>query len=239
MRKILLILLLIAAFVVMFLYLDPAKEWIKGLGVWGPLALGGLYVLTCVAFVPGTILTLVAGASFGVVLGSVTVSIASTLGATLAFLVGRYLARERIARLVAGNPRFLAVDEAVGRQGLKIVLLTRLSPVFPFNLLNFSYGLTRVRLRDYALGSWVGMMPGTVMFVYVGAVFGEAATDRTRTPAEWALFGGGLIATVAVAVFVARIAKRAIDEATLPEVREVGHDARQESRAREQDETST
>jgi uncharacterized membrane protein YdjX (TVP38/TMEM64 family) len=214
MRKLLLILLLVAAFVVLFVSLDPARQWIGGLGGWGPVALGGLYVLTCVAFVPGTILTLVAGASFGVVVGSITVSIASTLGATLAFLVGRYLARERVARLVEGHARFAAVDAAVGRQGLKIVLLTRLSPVFPFNLLNFGYGLTRVRLRDYVLGSWVGMMPGTVMYVYMGAAFGEAATDRSRTPAEWALFLGGLLATIAVAVSVARIARRAIDEAT-------------------------
>jgi uncharacterized membrane protein YdjX (TVP38/TMEM64 family) len=213
-RKVLLIVLLVAAFVVLFLYLDQARDWVKGFGVWAPVALGALYVLTCVAFVPGTILTLVAGATFGVLVGSITVSIASTLGATLAFLVGRYLARERVARLVAGNARFAAVDEAVGRQGLKIVLLTRLSPVFPFNLLNFSYGLTRVRLRDYVLGSWVGMAPGTVMYVSGGAAFGVAPTERSRTPAEWALFGGGLVATVAVAVVVARMAKRAIDSAT-------------------------
>lgn len=213
MRKLLLVVALLAVAVLLVRHLDDARAWVEGLGAWGPVALGALYVLTCVAFVPGSLLTLVAGATFGVLVGSVTVSIASTLGATLAFLVGRHLARDRVARLVEGNARFAAVDRAVGRRGLRIVLLTRLSPVFPFNLLNFAYGLTGVRLRDYVLGSWIGMLPGTVMYVYLGAVFGEAATDRSRTPAEWALFLGGLAATVAVAVMVARIARRAIDEA--------------------------
>jgi uncharacterized membrane protein YdjX (TVP38/TMEM64 family) len=206
--------------------LEAAVEWVRGLGAWGPLALGVIYAASCVLFVPGFILTVAAGGLFGVVTGSITVSIASTIGATLAMLVGRYLARGWVSGLVAGNERFAAVDRAVAREGLKIVLLTRLSPVFPFNLLNFSYGLTGVSVKDYLLGSWVGMMPGTVMYVYIGAVFGEvaASAERERTAAEWALYVAGLMATVIVTIFVTRIARRALAEAA-PDVAESGSTA--------------
>ena len=198
------------------------------LGLLAPLGLGGVYVLACVLLVPGSILTLGAGALFGLLVGAVTVSLAATAGAAAAFLVGRYLARDWIAGKVAGNARFAAVDEAVGREGFKIVLLTRLSPVFPFNLLNYAYALTRVSLRDYVLGSWLGMIPGTIMYVYVGTLFGDVAAlagglqGRERTPAEWALLVAGLVVTVAVTVYVTRVARRALDEATGPRARDEG-----------------
>jgi uncharacterized membrane protein YdjX (TVP38/TMEM64 family) len=118
-------------------------QWISGLGASAPLVFMPLYVVACVLFVPGSILTLSAGFLFGVVRGSVYVSIAATLGATLAFLIGRYFARQWVAARLANYPKFNAVDEAVAREGWKIVALTRLSPVFPFNLLNYSFGLTR------------------------------------------------------------------------------------------------
>jgi len=194
--------------------LRRSLEWVAGLGPAGVVAFIAIYVLACVLMAPGAVLTLGAGAVFGVVKGSVMISLASTLGATAAFLVGRHLARERVARWIEGDARFRAIDEAVGREGWKIVGLTRLSPVFPFNLLNYAYGITRVRLGDYVLASWVGMMPGTVMYVYLGSLAGSLATlDRQgggRTPAQWALFGVGLAATVAVTVFVTRIARRAL-----------------------------
>lgn len=197
--------------------LEAKKE---ELGLLAPLGLGVAYVLACVMFVPGAILTLGAGALFGLLVGSITVSLAATAGATAAFLVGRYLVRDWVAAKVAGNARFAAVDEAVGREGFKIVLLTRLSPVFPFNLLNYAYALTGVSLRDYVLASWLGMIPGTIMYVYVGTLFGDVAAlaggvgERERTPAEWALLAGGLVVTVVVTVYVTRIARRALDEAT-------------------------
>jgi uncharacterized membrane protein YdjX (TVP38/TMEM64 family) len=173
-----------------------------------------MYILASVFMLPGSVLTLGAGAVFGVMKGSAIVSVASTLGATAAFLVGRHLARERVARMIAGNERFLAIDEAVGREGWKIVGLTRLSPVFPFNLLNYAYGITKVRLRDYFLASWVGMLPGTLMYVYLGSLAGSLATlgrqGAGRTPAQWALYAVGLLATVAVTVFVTRIARAAL-----------------------------
>ncbi len=191
--------------------LRRSLDWVAGLGPVGVIAFIAIYILACVFMLPGSVLTLGAGAVFGVVKGSVIVSVSATLGATAAFLVGRYLARDAVARRIEGNERFRAIDEAVGREGWKIVGLTRLSPVFPFNLLNYAYGITKVSLRDYFLASWVGMLPGTVMYVYLGSLAGSLATlgrhGTGRTPAQWALYGVGLLATVVVTVFVTRIAR--------------------------------
>jgi len=195
----------------------PLVEWLQSglamvaqLGPWGPAAFVVLYILATVLFVPGSVLTLGAGAVFGVVRGTVWVSIGATLGATAAFLVGRYLARDAVARRIGRDPRFAAMDEAVAREGWKIVGLTRLSPVFPFTLLNYAFGLTRVPLSHYVLASWLGMLPGTVMYVYLGSLARAAAGPRARTPAEWALYVVGLLATVMVTVLVTRLARQAL-----------------------------
>jgi len=190
--------------------------WVDGLGTVGPLVLGVAYVLACVLFIPGWILTLGAGALFGVVIGAITVSISSTLGATAAFVIGRTVAREAIAKKIEGNVRFRAVDEAVAREGWKIVLLVRLSPVFPFNLINYAFGLTKVSLKDYFFASWIGMFPGTLMYVYIGSLVGDLAAlgagERAKSPLEWALYVVGLVVTVAVTIYVTRIAKKALGE---------------------------
>ncbi len=197
-----------------------ALDWIAGLGSWGPLIFMVIYILACVLFLPGSILTLGAGVLFGLVAGSIIVSISATLGATAAFLVGRYVARDWVARRIEGHPRFRAIDDAVAREGWKIVGLTRLSPAFPFNLLNYAYGLTKVSLRDYFFASWIGMLPGTVMYVYIGSLIGDlarlGADGRTRTNAEWVLYIAGFIATVAVTVYVTRIARSALNNRTGP-----------------------
>lgn len=194
--------------------LGQALDGIRGLGGWGPVLFVPLYVAATVLFVPGVVLTLGAGAVFGLVRGVITVSIAATLGATAAFLIGRYLARDAVARRLAATPRFRALDEAVGDEGWKIVGLTRLSPLFPFNVLNYAFGVTRVRLRAFVLASWLGMLPGTVMYVYLGSIAGDLAAlgqpDRARTPAEWAVYVLGLAATAAVTVVVTRLARRAL-----------------------------
>lgn len=199
-----------------------ALAWIEAAGPIGPLVFFGLYIAACVFMLPGSILSLGAGAVFGVVNGSLLVSLSSSAGATAAFLVGRYLARDFVARRVAGNTTFSSMDEAVASEGWKIVGLTRLSPVFPFNLLNYAFGLTRVSLRDYVLASWIGMMPGTVMYVYLGSLAGSLAelgakeSGHARSPAEWALYSVGLIATVAVTVVITRIARRALSRRMKP-----------------------
>jgi uncharacterized membrane protein YdjX (TVP38/TMEM64 family) len=190
--------------------LRQALDWVGQLGPWGAVIFIAIYVVATVLFVPGSVLTLGAGAVFGVVWGSIFVSIAATLGATCAFLVGRYFARDAIARKIEGDERFAAIDRAVANEGWKIVGLTRLSPVFPFTLLNYAFGITRVKLGHYVLASWIGMMPGTVMYVYLGSLAKAASGERTRTTGEWVLYGIGLLATVIVTIFVTRIAKQAL-----------------------------
>lgn len=197
--------------------LQTALQWIESLGVWGPVMFIMIYILATVLFVPGSLLTLGAGAIFGALWGSIFVSIAATLGATAAFLVGRYVARSWVAKQIETNEKFKAIDRAVATEGWKIVGLTRLSPIFPFNLLNYAFGITQVSLRDYFFASWIGMIPGTVMYVYIGSLFGSIAAiasgmqGRTRTPAEWTLYGVGLVATVVVTIYVTRIAKKALE----------------------------
>ena len=188
----------------------PVLDWVAQQGPWGAVIFIAIYVVATVLFVPGSVLTLGAGAVFGVVWGSVYVSIAATLGATCAFLVGRYFARDAIARKIEGSERFAAIDKAVANEGWKIVGLTRLSPVFPFTLLNYAFGITRVKLGHYVLASWIGMMPGTVMYVYLGSLAKAASGERTRTTGEWVLYGVGLFATVVVTIFVTRIARQAL-----------------------------
>lgn len=200
-------------------WLRNALQWIDSLGAVGAIVFILLYIIATVAFLPGSILTLGAGVVFGVVLGSFYVFIGATLGATAAFLVGRYLARSWVAKKIEGNNKFRAIDEAVGKEGLKIVLLTRLSPIFPFNLLNYAYGITGVSLKDYVIGS-VGMIPGTIMYVYIGSLAGSLAKVGTEAqPAnptvQWAIRIIGFIATVAVTVYVTKIARKALEAEVL------------------------
>ncbi|AFY57999.1 hypothetical protein Riv7116_5631 [Rivularia sp. PCC 7116] len=200
------------------LWLKNALEWINEQGTVGGIAFMLLYIVATVAFLPGSILTLGAGVVFGVFLGSVYVFIGATIGAIAAFLVGRYIARGWVSKKIAGNEKFAAVDDAVGREGLKIVLLTRLSPVFPFNLLNYAYGVTGVSLKDYILGT-IGILPGTIMYVYLGSLAGNIATigtgDQPSNPTVvWAIRIIGFIATVAVTLYVTKVARKALNEST-------------------------
>lgn len=191
-------------------------EWMRGQGVAGAGVFVLVYVLACVLFLPGSLLTLGAGAVFGVGFGFPLVSLSSTLGATASFLVGRFLLRDWVARRAASHPRFAAVERAVAQGGWRIVGLLRLSPLFPFNLLNYVLGLTPVRLREYVLASWVGMMPGTLLYVWLGALAGDVAQlasgSRTRSPWEWALYGLGLLATLGVTVYITRLARTSLQE---------------------------
>jgi uncharacterized membrane protein YdjX (TVP38/TMEM64 family) len=194
--------------------LRETLAWIEQLGVWGQVLFVAIYVAAAVLLIPGSVLGLGAGAMFGVVRGSLLVSLGSILGATCAFLLGRYLARDWVAKKMEGNAAFIAIDQAVAGQGWKMVLLTRLSLVFPFGLVNYTFSLTRVSLRDFVLASWIGMMPGTVLYVYLGSLARAGVADRKRTPSEWALYAVGLLATVAVAAIATRIARRALAKRT-------------------------
>lgn len=199
-------------------YVPVFAAWVETLGVWGPLVFIAGYALATVAFIPGSALTLAAGAIFGLLNGIVYVFIAATLGSCLAFLVARHLAREAIERKLADTPRFAAIDRAVSAQGRKIVFLLRLSPVFPFNLLNYALGLTKVRFVDYAIAAF-GMLPGTVLYVYYGKLAGDVAAlaggaAPERGIADYGVLLLGLVATVVVATIVTRTARKALKEAT-------------------------
>ncbi len=188
--------------------------WVDSLGAAGPLAFMLGYIVATVAFVPGSLLTLTAGAIFGLAQGTLWVFISATIGACAAFLVSRYLARQMVEKKLRDNERFAAIDRAIGKQGLRIVLLLRLSPAFPFNLMNYAMGLTRVSFRDYAFASF-GMLPGTLLYVYYGKLVGDVAAlaagmQPERGGAYYALLVIGLIATIAVTTVVTRAARRAL-----------------------------
>jgi uncharacterized membrane protein YdjX (TVP38/TMEM64 family) len=188
------------------------QTWVESLGVWGPIALGVVYIIAALLFVPGSLLTLAAGAIYGLTVGMVIVSIASTTAAALAFLIARYGARERVLRILEQSPRLRAIDRAIGEQGWKIVALLRLSPAVPFNLQNYLYGVTAVRFGPAVLASWVAMLPGTFLFVYLGSLGGAAAAGSSVTTGEWVLRVVGLAATVLVTVYLTRVAQRAMRE---------------------------
>ena len=209
-----------------FLYLGrsaggniPAfADWVEGLGALGPIVFILGYAIAVVAFIPGSLMTLAAGAIFGLAEGTFYVLVAATVGATLAFLIARHGARAAIERRIQGDERFAAIDRAIGAEGLKIVFLLRLSPVFPFNLLNYALGLTRVRLVDYFVAS-IGMLPGSLLYVYTGKVAGDVAAIASGQAGEkgagdWLVLVLGLVATAIVTVIVTRIARRAIATAT-------------------------
>jgi pyruvate/2-oxoglutarate dehydrogenase complex dihydrolipoamide dehydrogenase (E3) component/uncharacterized membrane protein YdjX (TVP38/TMEM64 family) len=198
--------------------LPAFAAWLEGQGAWGPIVFIAGYVLAVLLFAPGSILTLAAGALFGLLRGVLYVFIAATLGAAGSFLVARYVARPYVEKRLAGNPKLAAIDRAIGVSGRKIVFLLRLSPVFPFNLLNYALGLTRVRFADYVLAS-VGMLPGTLLYVYYGKLAGDVAAlaagvEADRGPGYYAVLALGLGATLVATALVTRAARRALREAT-------------------------
>jgi len=197
--------------------LQNSVIWVHSLGTLGPIAYITIYNLATLLFIPASLLTLKSGCLFGLFCGSIYVLIAATIGATLSFLVGRYLSRDWVSRQMDKYPKFKAIDLAVAKEGWKIVLLTRLSPVFPFNLLNYAFGVTQVSLKDYILGSF-GIIPGTVMYVYIGSLAGNLGMINTSnqpiTPEtqiwQWVMRVFGLIATILVTVYITKVAQKAL-----------------------------
>ena len=205
----------------------PAAPWTAGLFEWlanaGPLGVAiyaAVFVVAAVCLVPGSILTIGAGVAYGLVWGTLIASTASAVAATAAFLVARTIARRRVAAWAQSDRRFAALDAAIGDHGLKLVILVRLSPLIPFNVLNYALGMTRVRLRDYALGSFLGMLPVTVLYVYIGSLAGQLASLARGTahggPLGHVVYAVGLVATVVVTIYVTRLARRALDAALAP-----------------------
>ncbi|NDJ19971.1 TVP38/TMEM64 family protein [Myxacorys almedinensis] len=198
--------------------LHSALLWVKSLGSTGVIAFIVIYNLATILLIPGSLLTLGGGALYGIFWGSIYVTIAAILGAIIAFLLGRYFARGWVSQQIQSHPKFQAIDTAVAREGLKIVLLTRLSPVFPFNLLNYAFGITRVSLKDYVIGS-IGMIPGSVLYVYIGSLAGDLTAlgmPQTISPqaqmVQWLAKLIGFLATVGVTLYITRIAKRSLNQ---------------------------
>lgn len=178
------------------------RGWIESLGNWGPVVYVLIYIAGVVFALPGSAMTVIGGALFGSVLGTVLVSIASTAGAGLAFLIARYLARDSIAGWLGDNEKFRKLDSMTERHGQVMVALTRLVPVFPFNLLNYGFGLTSVPFWTYLFWSWLCMLPGTIVFV-AGTDALYRAVSRGETP--WAL----IAAVVSIAVILTLIVRHA------------------------------
>ena len=197
-------------------YLTALVQWIAVHPGQAVFAYFLAYVVATVAAIPAVILTLAGGFLFGLWKGVALVSVSSVSGATAAFLLGRTLAREWVRRIISAQPRFSALDRAIQRRGFWVVLLTRLSPAFPFNVLNYLYGVTAVPLRSYVLASWLGMIPGTVLYVYFGSIagsLGQLLSGHTaKSPATYVLLGIGLLATLGVTILVTRLASRELNK---------------------------
>ena len=215
-RAIILVAVVVALFVAVRVlpvgeWLRAFQSWVAHKGIWGGVIYGIVYTVAVLLFVPGSVLTIGAGLVFGLLWGTVIVSIASTAAAALAFLIARYLARDRVEALAKRNQKFRAIDHAIREKGWRVVALLRLSPLVPFSVSNYLYGLTPVSFGPYVLASWIAMLPATVLYVWIGAA-GKAAADagggRGKSPLEWALLGAGLLATAVVTVMITRTARR-------------------------------
>jgi len=225
-RLIVVIGILIALFLTMkFL---PVQQWLRNFNDWvGQMGVVGIfifiivYAVATVLLAPGSVLTIGAGFAFGLWKGFVAVSAGSTLGAALAFLVARFIAGDKIEAIAQRNEKFRRIDNAIGKQGAKLILLLRLSPVIPFNLSNYFYGLTGVRFWPYVLASWIGMMPGTFLYVYIGTAGKAAASAAAGGEAMkhgwqyWTFMSVGLVATIIVTIWVTKIARNALRKTEL------------------------
>jgi uncharacterized membrane protein YdjX (TVP38/TMEM64 family) len=221
-KKIFVVLLVIAAIVVLFRVLPVAtwlrtfQTYVRGLGALGYVVYVAVYAVCVVAFVPASILTLGAGAIFGFIGGTIVVVIGATIGATLAFLLARTVMRKRIEKMTESNAKFRALDRAIASEGMKIVFLVRLAVVFPFTYINYAFGLTAIPLWRYVLATFLGIIPATAAFVFASSAATKAATGGTSSITKIVYIAGGVIAII-VSVLIGRIATRAIRRAGVDE----------------------
>lgn len=215
-------LLFVAVFLVLYLVrvtdarylLRVILQKISDLGPWAPFWFVLTYIVACLTFFPGFILTMGAGVLFGVIKGTVFVSVGATLGASAAFILSRYVARAWVIKKFAANARFRAIDDAVAKDGWKIVGLIRLSPVFPFIPMNFLFGLTPIPFWHFFFATWIGIIPLCLMFVYLGSLLSDIAALGTQPIAvgntKWIVSGIGVITTIIVSIIITRIARKAL-----------------------------
>ncbi|HEY5038955.1 MAG TPA: TVP38/TMEM64 family protein [bacterium] len=187
--------------------ISALQDWIKSLGAWGPAVFTLIYIVAVVAAFPASAMTLLAGALFGPVLGIIVTSVGATVGASLAFLIGRYFARKAVQQWIYKNKKFQELDEMTEKRGAIIVAITRLIPLFPFNVLNYGFGLTRIKFWEYVFWSWLCTLPGTIVFVVGAAAFTKGLSEG-KVP--WPLLGV-LAVGILVLTLVVKIAKKKLD----------------------------
>lgn len=209
----------IALFIAWFLlpvkeWLQSFTQWVEGLGVWGGVVYGVFYAIATVLLVPGAPLTIAGGLLFGVALGFPIILIGATVGAALAFLAARYLVREKVKAMVESRPKLKAIDRAVADEGWKIVAMVRLTPIVPFNLQNYFFGLTEVKFWHYVAATLAGIIPGVLLYLYLGAIGAATLTGGAKLgPLQWGFFIVGLVVTIVVVVLVTKKAKAKLKEA--------------------------
>lgn len=185
------------------------KDGLAMLGVWAMPAYMLIYLLATVLGLPNILLILVAGSLFGLVKGIISVSIADTLGAVVCFLLGRSLARERIKKWIAKHPNFAQLDQTVAEKGWRILLLSRLSPLVPSNVLNYGFSCTKVNFWQYCFFTWLGMLPVISLYVYLGS-FGVRLLTDGLTPGKLALQSVGLVLALGAGIYTTRLTKKAL-----------------------------
>ncbi|MBW4573785.1 MAG: TVP38/TMEM64 family protein [Aphanothece sp. CMT-3BRIN-NPC111] len=188
------------------------RDWLTTLGFWAMPAFILIYIIATIVGLPAAILMLVGGTLFGLVRGTISVSVADTLGAGACFLLGRTVARKPIKKWIAKRPQFAELDKAVGKKGWKIVFLTRLSPLVPSNLLNYGFSLTKVNFWDYLFFTWLGMLPVIGLYVYLGS-FGGGFLKGGGGTGKLAFQVIGLLFTIGVVIYTTRLAKKTVSEA--------------------------
>jgi uncharacterized membrane protein YdjX (TVP38/TMEM64 family) len=190
-------------------------EWIDTKGIWAPLLFILLDIVIVIFLFPGVLITMGAGFLFGVVMGSIYIIIATTIGALIAFIFARYLLTERTANYLRTKPRLKFFDQLLATEGWKLVLVTRLIPFFPFKLSNYLFGLTRFTLEDFFIGTFFGIWPITIFNVYVGSLTADFSTLGTRaakTNLEWTFYIAGFVMTIIAVIYVGHRARRALNK---------------------------
>ncbi len=191
-------------------YVVPFAKWVRGLGVWGPVAFIATYTVAEVLLLPASVLTLAAGALFGFFHGAVFSFTGAMLGSIAAFLMGRYAVGPFVRHRLHRDARFRAIDGAAARGGAKLVALLRLSPVLPYTIINYALGVTSISLRDYLAGT-LAMIPGTLVYTYYGTAIASLtglAGGARHGMAFYILLVLGVLATIAAAVTITRLARR-------------------------------
>ena len=192
---------------------ERALQWLASLGPWAPVMFVVLYVVAALLMIPASILTIGGGMLFGLVRGGTYVLTAALIAATLCFLIARHIARGWISHRLEAHPKFIALDQAVAREGWKIVAMVRFAPVFPFSITSYGFGLTRVPLWHYVLASFA-MIPGTLWYVYLGTLVGDIAGIRQQAPmSPWLKVGIAVIAFTVI-FYITRFVQRALRQRT-------------------------